>query len=341
MRVALATPVAFPSVRGNAVTVDRLADGLRRRGVIVDVLDLSRIPPDGVGDRLAGFAPQLIHAFHAFDGGPAVAPYARAHQRPLVLSVTGTDVNTDLLDPARRPAVLAALRGARAIVAFTESMAGRVAREAPDVAARLTVIPQSVALGAEPYPLGDVAPRIPGEVRFLLPAGIRRVKNVLFPLAALGGLAARLPLRLLLAGPAIEDAEGARLIAALKRAEWATWLGEVPHAQIASLLEQIDVVLNTSLSEGGMANALLEAMACGRAVLASDIEGNRSLIEPGVDGLLYRDAADLVAQAERLITDPALRARLGAAARAKVARRYRPERELDAHLALYRRLIAA
>jgi glycosyltransferase involved in cell wall biosynthesis len=88
-----------------------------------------------------------------------------------------------------------------------------------------------------------------------------------------------------------------------------------------------------------MANAVLEAMACRRAVLASDIEGNRSLIEPGVDGLLYRDAGDFAHQAERLIADPVLRARLGAAAQAKVAGRYPPERELEAHLALYRRLL--
>jgi glycosyltransferase involved in cell wall biosynthesis len=177
-------------------------------------------------------------------------------------------------------------------------------------------------------------------VRFLLPAGIRRVKSVLLPVAALRALAARRPLRLLVAGPVIEAAEGARLVAALGEARWAAYLGEVPHGQMASLLDQVEVVVNSSRSEGGMSNAVLEAMSRGRAVLAADIEGNRSVIEDGVDGLLFGDGADLARRAEALIRDADLRARLGEAARAKVARLYPPEREIAAHLALYRRLLS-
>jgi len=341
MRIALVTPVAFPSIRGNAVTVDRLAAGLRSRGVEVDVLDLSRTPPGEVTRRLAGFGPDVVHAFHAFRGAPAAATFARARGLPLVVSLTGTDVNVDLVHPEHRPVTIAALRAARVLVAFHASVGARVARELDEVAGRIEVIPQSVALDDEPYPLDAVAPRAPGEVRFLLPAGIRRVKNVLFPLAALRQLASPLRLRFLVAGPVIEPDEGARLAAALKEAAWATWLGAVPHARMASLLDQVEVVVNTSLSEGGMANAVLEAMARGKPVLASDIEGNRSVIDDGVDGLLYRDAAGFAAQAERLVRDPDLRGRLGAAARAKVSRLYPPARELDAHLALYRRLASA
>jgi glycosyltransferase involved in cell wall biosynthesis len=97
-------------------------------------------------------------------------------------------------------------------------------------------------------------------------------------------------------------------------------------------------VVNSSVSEGGMANSVLEALALGRAVLASDIEGNRSLIEHELTGLLFRDQDDLGVQAERLVIDPALRARLGAAGRAHVERNYPPHREIDAYVALYRSL---
>ena len=88
-----------------------------------------------------------------------------------------------------------------------------------------------------------------------------------------------------------------------------------------------------------MANSVLEALALGRAALAADIEGNRSLIEDGVTGLLFRDEAELERQAERLIADPALRARLGAAGRLLVERSYPPAREVDGYLDVYRRLV--
>ncbi len=340
MRVALVTPVALPSVRGNAVTAGRLHRGLRERGVAAEVVDVSRTPPGGVPDRLARLAPDLVHAFHAFRGAPAAVPFARGRGFPLVVTLTGTDANIDLYHPERRTVTVAAIRAAQALVAFHETIRSKVAREVPEVAARFEIIPQSVVLAEEPYPLSDLVPRRPGEVRFLLPAGIRRVKNVLFPLGPLGALARRHPLRFLVVGPVIEEEEGARLLAALKGADWATYLGEIPHAQMAAVLDQVGVVINSSISEGGMANSVLEAMSRGKPVLAVDIEGNRSVIEHEVDGLLFQTADGFTREAERLIRDPALRQRLGAAAREKVARLCPPELELDAHLALYRRLLA-
>ncbi len=339
MRIALVTPVASPSVRGNAVTVGRVHRGLRARGVAADVVDLSRPDPPAAA-RLHVLAPDLVHAFHAFRGAPTAAAFARERGLPLVVSLTGTDVNHDLVQPERRAATVASIRQAEALIAFHETIRARVAREVPEAAARIEVIPQSVVLADEPCPLGELVPRQPDEVRFLLPAGIRAVKNVLFPLGPLGRLARRYPIRLLIAGPIIEASEGARLAAALKGADWATYLGEVPHGQMGGLLHQADVVLNSSISEGGMANSVLEAMSCGRPVLASDIEGNRSVIDHDRDGLLFRDAAGLEREAERLIRDPALRHRLGAAGRAKIVRLYPPEREITAHLELYRRLVS-
>jgi glycosyltransferase involved in cell wall biosynthesis len=338
MRVALVTPVALPTVRGNAVTVSRLAGGLAARGVEALVIDLARTPSPGV--RLAALAPDLVHAFHALQGAPVAARHAEATGAPLVITLTGTDANHDLFDPERRAATIAAIRAARALVAFHGTIREKVAREVPDAAGRIEVIPQSVALGDEPYAGPPLPPRSPDEVRFLLPAGIRQVKNVLFPLAPLRALAARHPVRLVIAGPVIERAEGERLVAALAFEAWATYVGPVPHAQMGSLLDQVDVVVNSSRSEGGMANSVLEAMARARPVLASDIDGNRSLIEAEVDGLLFRDAAGFERAAERLVRDGGLRRRLGAAAQAKVRRLYPPEREITLHVELYRRLLA-
>jgi glycosyltransferase involved in cell wall biosynthesis len=108
-----------------------------------------------------------------------------------------------------------------------------------------------------------------------------------------------------------------------------------------ALLELADVVLNCSLSEGGMANSVLEALALGRAVLASDIPGNRTLVENGVTGFLFGGADDLAVKADRLLQDPDLRLRLGTAGRERVSARFGADRETDGYLAAYSRLVPA
>jgi len=84
-----------------------------------------------------------------------------------------------------------------------------------------------------------------------------------------------------------------------------------------------------------MANSVIEALAMGRAVLAADIAGNRSLIEDGVTGLLFDSEERLATQAERLAADPALRRRLGETGRGLVAARLAPAREIDGYLDVY------
>jgi glycosyltransferase involved in cell wall biosynthesis len=72
----------------------------------------------------------------------------------------------------------------------------------------------------------------------------------------------------------------------------------------------------------GTPNALLEAMSCGLPVVVSDgAPGPLELVEDGVTGLVVpvNDAAALAAALRRLARDPALRRRLGEAARARVA----------------------
>ena len=141
-------------------------------------------------------------------------------------------------------------------------------------------------------------------------------------------------------GPILDPRESEALLRALKGRPWARYLGEVPHAAMRAALEDADVVLNCSLSEGGMANSVLEALAFGRAVLASDIAGNRSVIEHGVTGLLFRGPDDFADHARRLLSDPRLRLTLGEAGRAR-ASRFGPEKEIEGYLRLYDRLVSA
>jgi L-malate glycosyltransferase len=339
-RVALLAPFMFPSARGNAVTVARIAAGLRERGVELRVWDLSITAERLVEAEVEAYRPALVHAFHAYRVGPLALRIARRAEVPVVVTLTGTDANHDLFDPARAALVRRVLEGAAALVVFHPSIAGRVGAALPDLGNRLVNIPQSVRLPAgEPFELARHWPLSPGRVLFVFPAGIRMVKNPRLPLEPLDRVVGRHPeVRLLYAGPILDPDEGDALLGALRDRPWARHVGSVPHAQMASLLAQADVVLNCSLSEGGMANSVLEALALGRAVLASDIEGNRSVVEDGVTGLLFRDTGDFEVQAERLAADPALRARLGLAGRRLVESRYPPGREIEAYLAVYRRL---
>ena len=91
--------------------------------------------------------------------------------------------------------------------------------------------------------------------------------------------------------------------------------GVIPNAQLPGLLRGSDVFVLPSLYEGSP-KALLEAMACGLAVVAADVPGTRGTVAHGVTGLLADpDPEALAAQIELLLSDTALRARLGAAAR--------------------------
>src|SRR2546425_182407 len=215
-RVAVLTPFAFPSVRGNAVTVDRIARGLARCGLEVRVWDLSAAAEPVVERELEAYRPALIHALHAYRVGPIALRLARRLEIPLVVTLTGTDANHDLFDSARASVVRRVLEGASALVVFHDSIRARITAALPDLASRLVVIPQAARLdGATPFDLETRWSLPEGRVLFVFPAGIRPVKDPRAPLEPLGRVAARLPgLRLLYVGPLLDPAEGASLLAA-------------------------------------------------------------------------------------------------------------------------------
>jgi glycosyltransferase involved in cell wall biosynthesis len=105
------------------------------------------------------------------------------------------------------------------------------------------------------------------------------------------------------------------------------------------MMRIVDIMVNSSFSEGGMSNAVLEAMSQGVAVLASDIEGNQSVIVDEVDGLLFTSEDDFERKAERLILDSDLRRRLGKQAKEKIEREFSREKEIDAYERFYRDLL--
>ncbi|HEU4365299.1 MAG TPA: glycosyltransferase family 4 protein, partial [Candidatus Krumholzibacteria bacterium] len=88
----------------------------------------------------------------------------------------------------------------------------------------------------------------------------------------------------------------------------------------------------------GMPRTLLEAASCGRPLVATDVPGCRDLVRDGDNGILVplHDARALAGAIARLAADPALRARMGARARALVEARYSDDRIVAQMLSLYR-----
>ena len=337
LRAALLSPVYLPSLRGNSITVDRIARGLSALGVELRVWDCSTTPASQLVAEVEAYGPTLIHAFHAYRVGPLALRLSQSLKVPLLVTITGTDGNRDLFDAERAETVRWVLAEAACVVVFQGSMREKISRELPEVATRIRVIPQSVHLeNGPPYLLVERLDLPDDAVIFLFAGGIRTVKNSLFPLDPFDQLVAHYPsVRLLYAGPVLEPAERERLLSALSHRPWAIYLGEVPHSQMASLLEAVHVVLNCSLSES-MPNSVLEAMCCARPVLASDIDGNRSLVEDGVTGFLFTDPSGLEAKATWLVEDPELRRRMGLAGQDRVRDLFQPDQEVEGYLAQYR-----
>lgn len=88
---------------------------------------------------------------------------------------------------------------------------------------------------------------------------------------------------------------------------------------IPSLLRTTDIFVLPSYSEG-LSNALMEAMSSGCACIASDVGGNRFLLQNGVSGFLFAagDRAALRSHVERLLRDGAKRAAMGEAAKKRI-----------------------
>src|SRR5438105_300990 len=113
-------------------------------------------------------------------------------------------------------------------------------------------------------------------------------------------------------------------------------LGFVPHEELGRLYERAAVVVLPSYHEG-LPLSVLEAMAHGRPIVASAVGGLPELVEDGVTGFLVEpgDVEGLRTALRRLLADPALRRRLGGAARTRVAERCSWERVTAATLEAY------
>jgi len=129
------------------------------------------------------------------------------------------------------------------------------------------------------------------------------------------------PLQLELYGAA--DAENPEAIAAEVLTAWcaeggARWLGQV--SDVRQVWRRADIFVLPARSREGMPRALLEAAACARPLVVTDVPGCRHFVREGVEGFIVApESAQALADAlERLARDPELRLRMGEAARLRL-----------------------
>ena len=116
-------------------------------------------------------------------------------------------------------------------------------------------------------------------------------------------------------------------------------LGE--RSDVAALYAASHIAVLPSYREG-LPKSLIEAAACARAVVTTDVPGCRDAIEPGETGLLVpvRDVQALADAIARLAEDPALRQSMGAAGRALAEREFNIDRVARIHVEIYDALSA-
>jgi glycosyltransferase involved in cell wall biosynthesis len=117
-------------------------------------------------------------------------------------------------------------------------------------------------------------------------------------------------------------------------------LGHLEHAEVAARLQRADVLLHSSLSEG-LPNVVLEAMACGLPVVATDVGGTREAVRDGVEGMIVppRDPHAAAIALRTLWRDPELRERMGRAGRARAEAEFTIERLTTQWAELYGRVV--
>lgn len=376
MHICLLTPSFPPLVDGGvAISTGRLVECLLLAGHRLTVVTLPPSQPDESSDTLARPAGQGFSLSYTLVEDPVRDPVGVAafiehlhthHQQdpfdvllayfvypsgylavvsgerlgiPVVCSCRGNDISKDMfIDPVPLATVLQ--RSTRLIFVCDSLL--HMADTLVPCRTKSTVIANAVdSVLFRPRP--PAAPLLPLPVMVGI-SGIMRWKkglDLFLPLSR--SLCERHDIRVLIAGYGLDAAVDQQLADFLVQyglQHRVEITGPLPHDQMPSALQRMDIYVNTSYQEG-MPNGVLEAMACGLPVVATDADGTPALVVDGVTGFVcgMGDLHALLCCCRRLIEEPALRQRLGRAGRARVQQLFSPEHEAAAVEALLRQAL--
>jgi glycosyltransferase involved in cell wall biosynthesis len=217
------------------------------------------------------FGPDVVYAHFLFPTGFSGLLAARASRAPLVVTAHGQDVANLAEYPVVRAPSRQVVKGAAALIAVSEWLHGRLVEAIPEASGKTEVVNCGVDL--ERFrPLE----RTPGpSPAFLCVGSLIERKNVVRLANAFGRLddgtltfVGDGPLR-----PALEGRPGV------------TVTGYVPHDAVPGYLAAADVLCQPSLVEP-FGQAALEALACGRSVVATRVGGPPEFVPPGAGVLV-------------------------------------------------------
>jgi glycosyltransferase involved in cell wall biosynthesis len=208
---------------------------------------------------------------------------------------------------------------------------------------RLVVIPNAVEI-----PNSPAADRDQALAKFDIPPGShvvgfagrlapqKRVKDIVWAMQLLKQLRDRVYLMLVGDGPERES-----LFELARHMECEHLVRFVGHRDDAARLIGLFNVFWLASDFEGMSNSIMEAMAAGVPVVATDIPPNRELVVDGQTGFLVKvgDSVGMAQFADRILADPALAQRLGDAGRERMRTSFSVEKMVDAHAELYRQVL--
>jgi glycosyltransferase involved in cell wall biosynthesis len=221
------------------------------------------------------------------------------------------------------------LRRADAVRVVSQSAASWLQRTLGVRQERVFVVPVGTALVAEPVPLPE-AETTCGDVLFVGRLAIEKGVSSLLqafqhiqhtPHTTRDGVPT-----LVIVGDGPERQHLEKLAATLGLQDRVRFAGMVPYEQLASFYASAGVVVVPSLHES-YGRVIVEAMAFGRAVVATDTDGARDLIKDGETGLIVpiRDVEALADKIRYLLSNPQVARRMGEAAREFVIRTQEPQ----------------
>lgn len=184
---------------------------------------------------------------------------------------------------------------------------------------------------------------IPPEARVIgLLANLKPLKRQADLVDAFGEIAQRFPdVHVLLTGTGTEGDAGALLQRATKAGVGGRVHVHGVTGDVVPVLKHLALGVLCSDSEG-LSNAILEYLACGLPVVATEVGGNPELVTDGECGFLYPvGRADRLAEhLARLLNDETLRTKMGAAARRRFEGRFALDRMVAETVACYERALA-
>lgn len=253
----------------------------------------------------------FISAHWMYPDGVASTMAAKLLKLPVYLHAMGCDINEYAEYRLRRVQIVSAMHSANAVVTKSSALAARV-RELGVAAEKIFVVPNGVDRGT--FQTGDKqearkALAIPSEkFSYLYVGNLNHEKNVGLLIRALSGLAvdeqSKAHLYLVGDGPEREMLEN--LVVDLGVKKRVSFVGRQPHHVLQAYYQASDCFALPSLREG-CPNVLLEALACGLPVIASDVGGVPEIVT-GENGVLVKsndEAAWVAALRSVLHTPPA------------------------------------